>query len=385
MDLFSGLGGFALAARWTRWQTIGFSEVDPYCCKLLTKNFPGVPNYGDITKLDGRTITADLITAGWPCQPFSLAGKQQGQDDERYLWPEVLRVIDEAKPVFFLGENVPGLIGMALERVCTDLESLGFEVQPLIIPACAVNAPHRRDRVWIIAYATSHAGQLQQSERQDLRNESAIYGTTRTAPNTGSQRRQQNAECTFSNESQNEGRSTIYNYESSSSSKSGTTADASRHRGERPKGQDWQPHGGGGEPSGVDALRNGEIVTNSTSDLRRASRDDLPQSSDWGSTTLTDSQSQQVGATRQSWLNGSVGTIGADGDGRLAEPGVRGIHDGLPSGLDGIAGGFWDRDTAIPPLAEGVRDRVSRLKALGNAIVPQVAAQILKAMKEGMR
>lgn len=293
LDLFSGLGGFSLAARWAGFETIGFSEIDPYCCKVLAKNFPGIPNYGDITKLTGEIIwkdlarnvenekerrtdpianratqhepghgelrienetgkmtgngvsaertksspimagsvcaaekqqenfyqstirtemeitkdepislklgnsrlgedcptiikssvsTAitrkhytenvhtriDLLTAGVPCQPASLAGKRKGAEDDRWLWPETLRLIREINPTWCLLENVPGLLaldgGMEFERLCLALEDAGYEVQPLVIPACAVNAPHRRDRVWIVAHSASN---LRRASRHD--------------------------------------------------------------------------------------------------------------------------------------------------------------------------------------------------------------------------
>jgi len=151
LDLFSGIGGFALAAQWTGWTTIGFSEIDPYACKVLEKQFPGIPNYGDV-----RTIPAvqcDLITGGFPCQPFSCAGKRRGEADDRYLWPAMLDVIGRCKPTWVLGENVPGIIGMELDRVLADLEGVGFRSAPIIIPACASGADHKRKRVWIIAHA----------------------------------------------------------------------------------------------------------------------------------------------------------------------------------------------------------------------------------------
>lgn len=153
LDLFSGIGGFALAARWAGLQTIGFSEVEPYCCKLLDKNFKGIKNYGDIKNINGRTISADIISGGFPCQPFSVAGEQRGTEDDRYIWPEMLRVISEVKPSWIIGENVAGIINMALDQVLSDLESQGYETIPFVIPACAVNANHRRDRVWIVAHA----------------------------------------------------------------------------------------------------------------------------------------------------------------------------------------------------------------------------------------
>ena len=152
LDLFSGIGGFALAARWAGFRTIGFCDNEPFAQAVIKKHWPEVPIHGDIKALDGtayRGVT--LLTGGFPCQPFSNAGKRRGKDDDRYLWPEMLRVIQEARPAWIVGENVIGIIGLALDQVCSDLEAEGYEVEPIIIPACGVDAPHRRNRVWIIA------------------------------------------------------------------------------------------------------------------------------------------------------------------------------------------------------------------------------------------
>jgi DNA (cytosine-5)-methyltransferase 1 len=152
LDLFSGIGGFALAARWAGFETVGFCDNEPYAQAVLKKHWPNVPIHGDIKTLDGtayRGIT--LLTGGFPCQPFSCAGEQRGKDDDRYLWPQMLRVIQEARPAWIVGENVAGIIDLALEQVCSDLEACGYEVEPIIIPACGVDAPHRRNRIWVIA------------------------------------------------------------------------------------------------------------------------------------------------------------------------------------------------------------------------------------------
>lgn len=154
LDLFSGIGGFALAAQRTGWQTIGFSEIEPYACKILKRHWPGVHNFGDIRNVRG--VRCDLITGGFPCQPYSLAGKRAGASDDRALWPEMLRVIDDTKPRWVLGENVPGIITLELDRVLTDLERLGYSCWPIVVPACAVDARHRRDRVWIVAHSESN-------------------------------------------------------------------------------------------------------------------------------------------------------------------------------------------------------------------------------------
>ena len=152
IDLFSGIGGNALAGEWLGIETIQFVEIDPFCRKVLQKNFPGVPIHDDIKTFHWTGERPFILTGGFPCQPFSYAGKRKGQEDDRALWPEMLRVISEAKPHWSISENVNGFVSMGLDECISDLEGEGYEVQPLIIPACAVNAPHRRDRVWIVAH-----------------------------------------------------------------------------------------------------------------------------------------------------------------------------------------------------------------------------------------
>jgi len=202
LDLFSGIGGFSLAASWV-WgddlEIVAFCEIDPFCQKVLSKHWPEVPIIEDIKKVEWVVVDTermrcgggtnpseerwarmvsreqrrgsvggeterclmecgriDLLTGGFPCQPFSCVGKRAGTEDDRFLWPEMLRTIHEVKPRWIVAENVPGLLsqqdGLVFEGVCTDLETEGYEVQPIIVPACAVGAPHRRMRVWIVAH-----------------------------------------------------------------------------------------------------------------------------------------------------------------------------------------------------------------------------------------
>lgn len=149
LDLFSGIGGFALAARMVGGiETVGFSEIEPYACRVLAKNFPNVKNYGDIRSITG--ISADLITAGWPCQPHSSAGKRGGKNDDRYLWPEALRVVQDSRPRWFLGENVAGIISVELDQVLADLEEADYTATAFSIPAVALDAPHGRPRWWVV-------------------------------------------------------------------------------------------------------------------------------------------------------------------------------------------------------------------------------------------
>lgn len=157
LSLFSGIGGFDLAALWV-WpelEIVSFCEIDSFCQKVLKKHWPDVPCHSDIKTLRGDNFgTIDFLYGGFPCQPYSVAGKRKGKEDDRALWPEMFRVIQEAKPRWIIGENVAGFVNMGLDDCLSDLESKGYETTAFIIPACAVNAPHRRDRVWIVANST---------------------------------------------------------------------------------------------------------------------------------------------------------------------------------------------------------------------------------------
>ena len=157
LDLFSGIGGFSLGLEGAGMETVAFCEKDSFCRKVLAQHWPNVPIHEDIRDLDGQSYwgTVDVVCGGFPCQPFSVAGLRQGKDDDRHLWPEMLRVIRECQPRWVIGENVSGFIRMALDDVCADLEREGYEVRTVVLPACAVDARHRRDRVWIVGYTGS--------------------------------------------------------------------------------------------------------------------------------------------------------------------------------------------------------------------------------------
>ncbi len=157
LDLFSGIGGFSLAAEACGFRTILFCEIDEFCQRVLKKHWPKTPIIPDIRDINGTEWRgATLLTGGFPCQPFSIAGQRRGKEDDCYLWPEMLRVIKETRPRWVVGENVAGIVRMELDQVLTDLENTGYSTQAIIIPACAKNAPHRRDRVWIIANAINN-------------------------------------------------------------------------------------------------------------------------------------------------------------------------------------------------------------------------------------
>ena len=162
IGLFEGIGGFSLAARWMGWDTIAWCEWNEFGQKVLNYHFPKAKGHGDITKTDFTIYRGqcDILTGGFPCQPYSTAGKRKGKEDDRHLWPEMLRAIKEIQPSWVVGENVLGLInwsgGLVFNEVQADLEAAGYEIFPFVLPACGKNAPHKRDRVWFVAYSDSN-------------------------------------------------------------------------------------------------------------------------------------------------------------------------------------------------------------------------------------
>lgn len=158
-SLFTGIGGFDLAAHWMGWTNVFQVEIDPFCQQILAKRFPQTDKHIDVKAFDGAPYrgSVDIISGGFPCQPYSAAGKRLGKADARHLWPEMLRIICEVRPTYVVGENVYGLLnwngGMVFEEVKADLASQGYQVARVVLPACAVGADHQRKRTWIVAYA----------------------------------------------------------------------------------------------------------------------------------------------------------------------------------------------------------------------------------------
>jgi len=188
-SLFSGIGGFDLAAKWMGWKNLFNCEWEEFPRKVLKHHFPNAEQYGDIREFNATDYAGriDILSGGFPCQPYSTAGKRLGKQDERHLWPEMLRIVRKCSPRWVVGENVRGLVnwsgGLVFEEVCVDLEACGYSVQPFVLPACAVNAPHRRDRVWFVANRNDGNGK---EKRLQAGREINFYGIggNRNAPDT---------------------------------------------------------------------------------------------------------------------------------------------------------------------------------------------------------
>lgn len=317
LDLFTGIGGFALAALqvWgEEYEPVAFCERDLYCQALIKLRFPNIKIYDDVKTLDGTALRGiHLLTGGFPCQPFSQAGSREGRNDERHLWPEMFRVIRETHPTWVIAENVRGLLsieqGVAFEQVCLDLESIGYEVQAFVIPACAVDAPHRRDRVWIVAHA----------EEQRLE----IGGRESKQSSSTKRLRTQHGNRIAANSD------ALGNIERDSHEATARgDVGSSQYSGDP-----------GNAPHTTESGLQGRVREESVGRHRLVDRSGGNKGWGW----------------KENWIEVATRLCGVD--------------DGLPARVDGLK------------LSKS-RHRVERLKGLGNAIVPQVAEQIMRAIKE---
>jgi len=197
IDLCAGIGGFSLGLTAAGMTCIAQVEIDDYCTRILKRHWPRVPKWGDIKTIDPAELpAADLVCGGYPCQPFSSAGKRRGAGDDRHIWPYISAILRHVNPAWALFENVAGHLTLGLDDVLSDLEGLGYAAQALIIPACAVDAPHRRDRVWIIAHAkmcSGNGGSIAESSKNKGKRQGATGGRdcAETAANTDNQRQLQ--------------------------------------------------------------------------------------------------------------------------------------------------------------------------------------------------
>jgi len=334
LDLFSGIGGFSLGLHSTGiFDTVKFVEFDKFCQKVLQKNFKNIPIEGDIRNVKGQEFEADVITGGFPCQPFSVAGKQKGTDDNRYLWPEMFRLIKEIKPEFVIGENVQGLInlqdGMVLRQVQDQLEGEGFEVQCFLIPASGLGAWHQRNRVWIIGHS-KHNGLLASEKRS---RDKKINGGAQKGQN-------QTIESKRTNGSTNDG-----NVSNTSSELqygcSSPTRDSEKefNRLECNEGWDWQKIRSKVERCSEQAMANTE-----TEGLQRRSISTDLEERQRSSNNTSETSTKE----RYTWWQ--------------TQSNLCGVPDGISKELD--------------------KDRSNRIKSLGNAIVPQCARILGLAIKQ---
>jgi DNA (cytosine-5)-methyltransferase 1 len=372
-SLFSGIGGFDLAAEWMGWENVFHCEWNEFGQKVLHHYWPNAETFTDITKSDFTKYAnkIDILTGGFPCQPYSQAGQRKGKEDERHLWPQMLRAIREIKPKYIVGENVFGLLnwngGMVFDEVHSDLESAGYEVQAVVIPAAAVNAPHGRDRVWFVATNTqfksegSDGGTNDETEGNIRRgNEGNVFGTL-----CG------DGVITNTNGIGNRGKSK----QSSAPHKQGRGGKTNTGIGNEGKQQFIRDIASEGIDSNTDSVRLQH--TEETRNIQEGTRTTQSQGREFtepfetnGSDgDVTDTTSPGGGKDNgfgKSRFNDQTSSANSWDNFPTQSP-ICGGDDGLPTELDGITFSKWRNES---------------IKAYGNAIVPQVAYQIFKAIQE---
>lgn len=366
-SLFSGVGGFDLAAEWMGWENLFHCEINEWCQKVLRFHFPKSIQYDDITRTDFTPWRGkvDVLTGGFPCQPFSTAGKRRGAEDDRYLWPEMLRAIREIRPAWVIGENVAGILSMVqpgsevtvesqaslfetsdketlleqeyvIETVCRDLEREGYSVQPILIPACGVGAPHRRDRVWFIANRTnSRIEGLRQGRKNEIHEFESTSHSNGTRGLQFGERRDIRDKEQYDPDKEPEWHEQSYRFGGSGEAYVISDSDSPRFQA---KGTEQQTTGiAGSRLQGLIANAEGKQLENTLQAWRRIT----------GSTNLY---------RKKDWRNFPT------------QPPVCRRNDGLPFDVDYLSIPF-------------TKWRQESIKAYGNAIVPQVAFEIFKAIE----
>ena len=328
-DVCSGIGGFSLGFRWAALsEPVAFCEIDPYCQKVLAKNFPNIPIFNDVKELvndrpeSTRTIPDhDILTSGYPCQPFSVAGQRRGEEDERNIWRFVFEIVKRKHPTWCVFENVYGHIAMGLDQVLHDMESEGYSTQTFVVPACSLNAPHKRDRLWIVGNS-EHDGSLASKIRRGNQETSkgASQGQNQAEQSSRTSRRKDN----------------------------GTLADT--------------------ESEGLQGLdkRSPTISTE---------RDEITDIGTKGSRDKDVANSKCMGRESRTSIREELAR--EESHGKFNNRSTNGSAQER-------ARSWWDVEPNVGRVAYGIPSRVDRLRGLGNAIVPQIAMQIGLSIKEAM-
>ena len=339
LSCFTGIGGIDLAAEWAGFETVGQIEKADFPYRVLQKHWPSVPKWRDIQDVTNDSIRAagiaqppTILSGGFPCQPFSVAGQRKGAEDDRYLWPEMLRLVQELRPAWVVGENVAGFISMALDEVCADLERAGYSCRPFVFPAAGVGAPHQRDRVFIVAHS---GGSASGSSDQAIRALGMHLGARDYALCGGIRQ--------FAGDPSED------------------VADSTRklsHRGGRSRRRRNEPTDCG----------------SGTSNPERINEDA------WRSKS---SQVCGVGFTPSGLRYSEPDVPDSHGERREErDPAPRSGEAGFPPWRADPFGGLWLSEPPVGRVADGVPSRVDRLRCLGNAVVPQQIYPIFKAIAE---
>ena len=404
LDLFSGIGGFSLGLEEIGLvETVAFCDFDKYCQEVLKKHWPNVPIFSDIKELTYEKLKAnginkiDIITGGYPCQPFSVAGSQKGEQDPRHVWPEYFRLVKELKPTWVIGENVSGHIKLGLDTVLENLESEGYSTRTFSISASSVGANHQRERVWIIAHSDSNRAKWNQSEdRQGSRteqNSEDVANSNNAGDRTSEYETNKNREKTderWQEQSQFEFSGQSENVANSDDKRIWSRIGGSDHDNEKKSGG-WSFDRG--RSNGNDEWSDSSTTKNETMDVansngseqtERRQHSNVEEESHVGGDlergSRTDGGKGRVRTTRQSPENDVANTNSKRG--RLWETGSEDAKNVGQSPRSQETLEWWNTEPDVGRVAHGVSKRVDRLKSLGNSLVPQIPFLIGSCIKE---
>lgn len=400
LDLFSGIGGFSYAAEKLvgGYETVAFCEQDEFCQQVLRKHWKNVPIYDDVRTIDATRLgTIDIVAGGFPCQAVSQAGLQKATEDDRWLWDEMLRIIQDCKPKWVIGENVVGLIninqGILFEQVQTDLEKEGYSVQSVVIPAASKNAPHRRDRVWIIAHSNINSESNESVNEKWLGDVSNTNNTRNRTSKTNIDKEQQTIEQGWKEQS-------LFEPSRHNEVMADTEGSKSREQAEWQRGEGFR--GRSRNISRSKTEREEVIATDVPNTKRmgwteRAKIREASQRKGWAdkssnsSSTVTEtedatnSNDKRLQGFRQhkqlereqredEFAKSSTPTT----EHRATQCRMGYMADGISEALSGH---FSKEPKDIPRVTQNQKDRTKKLKALGNSIVPQVVAELFYAIR----
>jgi len=410
LDLFSGIGGFSYGLEKLGFKTVAFCEIDKFCKLLLQKHWKKVKIYDDVKEITKQRLETDgvelpdVITGGFPCQPFSVAGKQRGTDDNRHLWPQMFRIIRELAPRWVVGENVRGLVniqdGMVFETVCTDLEGEGYEVRAFNIPAAGVGAPHRRERIWIIANKkesmvnTEHNGSststiegsstASSDNNQEGQNETSEFKRTSRPSNSEAM-----ANAKSQGTRKNEPRLWERIKRTSGRKRTDQNVEDTR-RTLRPRSLFKETNANinqrSSSPSESDVAHSKSLQGNGRGRHDYPSTEQGPQQAGGTSGSMANTYggrgTQPSNEIQAGWNQSGYGGEDVADANETGLQGFRTEHQLRESQSEESTGriGWWESEPDVGRVAHGVSGRVHRLKALGNAIVPQIAEEIGRAI-----
>ena len=352
LDFCSGIGGWAIAFRELGINTIAFCEIDKYPRQVLQKNFPNIPIFNDLKELTYEDIKErtgvdgiDILTCSYPCQPFSVAGKQKGEEDPRHLWPDTFRLVQECRPTWFVGENVSGHIKLGLDTVLQDLASEGYDTRTFIIPASSVGAWHKRERLWVIGYKAV-------SDTDNSRDRASRHKADQEQPQTD-QGWQKQSQLEFGGHSENV---------------SDTESLRLRGRsGQECRSPQWQFLQE--EQEGREVWREAEgCSTSYGEDVSDTSSEGLQ-----GLNAKSSINESQLGQSTD--YDDATRTVSDTSSGRLEEHGYSKTEDAFQFTAQE---NWWQTQSELCGVPDGIsyeldKSRVGRIKGLGNAIVPQIA------------